>query len=50
MRPTGFLPWMPRTIRSLWRSSAIRKISWENASVLYRHPVPEAIQRDPEAF
>ncbi len=31
-------------------ADAIRKISWENASVLYRHPVPEAIQRDPEAF
>jgi predicted TIM-barrel fold metal-dependent hydrolase len=29
---------------------AIRKISWENASKLFRHPVPEAIARDPNAF
>jgi predicted TIM-barrel fold metal-dependent hydrolase len=28
----------------------IRKITWENASRLYRHPVPPEIQRDPEAF
>jgi predicted TIM-barrel fold metal-dependent hydrolase len=28
----------------------IRKITWENASKLYRHPVPEAIQKDPNAF
>jgi predicted TIM-barrel fold metal-dependent hydrolase len=28
----------------------IRRITWENASNLYRHPVPEAIQRDPNAF
>jgi predicted TIM-barrel fold metal-dependent hydrolase len=31
-------------------ADAIRKISWENASVLYRHPVPESVQLDPEAF
>jgi predicted TIM-barrel fold metal-dependent hydrolase len=28
----------------------IRKITWENASNLYRHPVPEAVQNDPNAF
>jgi predicted TIM-barrel fold metal-dependent hydrolase len=28
----------------------IRKITWENASRLYRHPVPEAVQADPNAF
>ncbi|CAN5790504.1 amidohydrolase family protein [soil metagenome] len=28
----------------------IRKITWENASVLYQHPVPEAIQLDPNAY
>jgi predicted TIM-barrel fold metal-dependent hydrolase len=28
----------------------IRRFTWENASKLYRHPVPEAIQNDPDAF
>jgi predicted TIM-barrel fold metal-dependent hydrolase len=28
----------------------VRKITWENASRVYRHPVPEAIQNDPNAF
>ena len=28
----------------------VRAITWENASRLYRHPVPEAVQRDPNAF
>ena len=28
----------------------IVKMTWKNASELYRHPVPEAIQKDPEAF
>jgi predicted TIM-barrel fold metal-dependent hydrolase len=28
----------------------IRKITWENASRLYRHPVPPEVQADPEAF
>jgi predicted TIM-barrel fold metal-dependent hydrolase len=28
----------------------IERITWRNASELYRHDVPEAIQRDPEAF
>jgi predicted TIM-barrel fold metal-dependent hydrolase len=31
-------------------SDAIRKITWENASKIYRHPVPEAVQRDPNAY
>ncbi|HEY2429973.1 MAG TPA: amidohydrolase family protein [Acidimicrobiales bacterium] len=28
----------------------IRKLTWENASRLYRHPVPKAVQDDPDAF
>jgi predicted TIM-barrel fold metal-dependent hydrolase len=28
----------------------IRKMTWENASVVYRHPVPTAVQRDPNAY
>lgn len=28
----------------------VRKITWENASRLYRHPVPVAVQSDPNAF
>jgi predicted TIM-barrel fold metal-dependent hydrolase len=28
----------------------IRKLTWENASRLFDHPVPEAAQLDPEAF
>ena len=28
----------------------IRKITWENASHLYRHPVPVEVQADPDAF
>jgi predicted TIM-barrel fold metal-dependent hydrolase len=28
----------------------VRKITWENASTLYRHPVPDALQADPNAF
>ncbi len=28
----------------------IRKITWANASALYQHPVPKAIQDDPNAF
>jgi Amidohydrolase len=28
----------------------IRKITWQNASHLYRHPVPEAVQEDPNAY
>jgi hypothetical protein len=29
---------------------AIRKISWANASKLFRHPVPDAIQNNPNLF
>ena len=28
----------------------VRSITWENASRLFRHPVPEAVQRDPGQF
>ncbi|HYF46302.1 MAG TPA: amidohydrolase family protein [Acidimicrobiales bacterium] len=28
----------------------IRRITWQNASELYQHPVPEAVQQDPDAF
>jgi predicted TIM-barrel fold metal-dependent hydrolase len=28
----------------------IKKMTWENASLLYRHPVPEAIQQSPDAY
>jgi predicted TIM-barrel fold metal-dependent hydrolase len=28
----------------------VRRLTWQNASELYGHPVPEALQRDPEAF
>jgi predicted TIM-barrel fold metal-dependent hydrolase len=28
----------------------IRKLTWANASALYRHAVPESVQRDPDAF
>jgi len=28
----------------------IKKLTWENASLLYRHPVPESIQNSPDAF
>ena len=28
----------------------VRAITWENASRLYRHPVPEAVQTDPDAY
>jgi predicted TIM-barrel fold metal-dependent hydrolase len=28
----------------------IRKITWENASKLYRHPVPQSVIDDPESF
>ena len=31
-------------------ADAIRKITWENASRLYQHPVPESVQADPESF
>jgi predicted TIM-barrel fold metal-dependent hydrolase len=28
----------------------IRKVTWENASVLYRHPVPDSVTSDPNSF
>jgi predicted TIM-barrel fold metal-dependent hydrolase len=28
----------------------LRKLTWENASRLYRHPVPAAVQADPDAY
>ena len=28
----------------------IRRITWANAAGLYRHPVPAAVQDDPEVF
>jgi hypothetical protein len=28
----------------------VRKLTWENASRLFRHPVPESVQVDPEAY
>jgi predicted TIM-barrel fold metal-dependent hydrolase len=28
----------------------IRKMTWENASILYDHPVPEAVQQSPDAY
>ncbi len=28
----------------------IKKMTWENASKLYRHPVPQAVQDSPDAF
>jgi predicted TIM-barrel fold metal-dependent hydrolase len=28
----------------------VRRVTWENASRLYRHPVPSAVQQDPEAY
>ena len=29
---------------------AVERITWRNASELFRHPVPEVVQRDPDAF
>ena len=28
----------------------ITKMTWENASILYHHPVPEAVQQSPDAY
>jgi hypothetical protein len=28
----------------------IRKLTWENAARLYRHPVPERVVADPDSF
>ena len=30
--------------------AVIRKVTWENAARLYQHPVPVAVQDDPNAF
>ena len=46
----------PGTQASLARQLAglspdeIQKVTWENASLLYSHPVPAAAQHDPDAF
>jgi predicted TIM-barrel fold metal-dependent hydrolase len=46
----------PRTQQVLEReigglpAEDIRKITWENAAKLYRHPVPDEIIADPNAF
>lgn len=31
-------------------ADTVAKITWGNASRLFRHPVPQAVQRDPESF
>jgi predicted TIM-barrel fold metal-dependent hydrolase len=28
----------------------VRRMTWQNASEVYRHPVPPAVQRDPDAY
>ncbi len=28
----------------------LRKVTWENASKLYRHPVPQSVIDDPNSF
>jgi predicted TIM-barrel fold metal-dependent hydrolase len=28
----------------------VQRVTWQNASALFRHPVPEAVQRDPNAY
>jgi predicted TIM-barrel fold metal-dependent hydrolase len=28
----------------------VERVTWRNASEVFRHPVPEAVQRDPEAY
>jgi predicted TIM-barrel fold metal-dependent hydrolase len=28
----------------------VERVTWANASALFRHPVPEAVQRDPDAY
>jgi predicted TIM-barrel fold metal-dependent hydrolase len=28
----------------------VARVTWKNASELFRHPIPEAVQRDPDAF
>jgi len=31
-------------------ADVVRKIAWQNASDLFRHPVPPSVQRDPNSF
>lgn len=31
-------------------AETVERISWRNAAALYQHPVPDAVQRDPESF
>jgi hypothetical protein len=46
----------PQTQRTIYEqisglpADIIRKVMWENASRLCRHPVPIAVQADPDAF
>ena len=32
------------------RTPTSRSVTWANAAALFRHPVPEAVQRDPNAY
>ena len=46
-------PHTQRTIREQINGlpdDIIRKVTWENASRLYQHPVPMAVQQDPNAY
>ena len=40
---------LERSLRDVPPDEAAR-ITWRNASELFRHPVPAAVQADPEAF
>ena len=31
-------------------AATVERITWRNAAELFQHPVPEAVQRDPNAF
>ena len=31
-------------------SAEVQQICWSNAAELYRHPVPQAVQDDPNAY
>ena len=49
--PRGRTPSASSTSRSAGcPTTVIRKVTWENASRLYQHPVPVAVQDDPDAF
>jgi predicted TIM-barrel fold metal-dependent hydrolase len=28
----------------------VQRVTWRNASALFRHPVPDAVQRNPNAY